>query len=159
MENLRSVEHIHLIHQIPIHLHIKLYIQWGYSFLHHHYNLQLDKMVEEEVDLEKLRDNFHFHRFHILQRKYLELMKQRSLRTHLNGNLMRKLVLLVLAVTDMQINEVISGYKSLNIFLRKSRIHWHTILLMQHLGHSFLVHLRNIHLDKDFKQTEYHYQQ
>ena len=68
----------------------------GYSFLHHHYNLQLDKMVEEKVDLEKLRDNFHFHHFHILQRKYLELMKQRSFRTHLNGNLMRKVVLLAL---------------------------------------------------------------
>jgi hypothetical protein len=67
-------------------------------------------MVEEEVDLEKLIDNFHFHRFHILQRKYLELMKQRSLRTHLNGNLMRKLVMLVLAVTHIQMYEVILGY-------------------------------------------------
>ena len=97
MGNLRSVEHILLTRQFHIHLHIKLHINLGYSFLQHLNNFQLGKMLEKIVHTQLL-NNLPFHRFLIPQRKYLESMKQHSFHIHLNGNLLRKVVLSALAL-------------------------------------------------------------
>jgi len=45
------------------------------------------------VNLEKLRDNFHYRHFHILMHSQLEYLERRSFRIHLYRNLMGMLVM------------------------------------------------------------------